>query len=99
MPLLRQYLSYPLIIKPSLLGSSIGVHKVENEKELLEKLVDAFKYDEVVIIEEAVTNLKEINIALLRKNNEIICFFCAYHTFFYIFSICQSIGVKLCFSK
>lgn len=66
-------LSYPLIIKPSLLGSSIGVHKVENEKELLEKLVDAFKYDEVVIIEEAVTNLKEINIALLRKNNEIIC--------------------------
>lgn len=66
-------LKYPLIVKPSALGSSIGVTKVNNDTELNEALIEAFKYDEVCVIEEAIMNLKEINIALLRKNNEIIC--------------------------
>lgn len=65
-------LKYPLIIKPSTLGSSIGVSKANDEKELLDKIQETFKYDEVIIIEEVVSNLKEINIALLGKNNEIV---------------------------
>lgn len=65
-------LKYPLIVKPSLLGSSIGVNKVNNENELFNALYEGFKFDETLIIEEAVNNLKEINVALLKVDNEII---------------------------
>lgn len=64
-------LLYPLIVKPCSLGSSVGVSKVSNENELIDSLFNAFKYDDVVIIEEAVENLKEINVALLRKDDEL----------------------------
>lgn len=65
-------LDYPLIVKPSHLGSSIGVKKVNSEKELIEALFDGFRYDEVVLIEEFVLNLKEVNVAILLHNDEMI---------------------------
>lgn len=65
-------LRYPLVVKPSHLGSSIGVKKVDDEKQLIEALFDGFRYDDVLIIEEAVLNLKEINVAILMKNEEML---------------------------
>ncbi len=58
-------LNYPMIVKPASLGSSVGVSSVENKKELLLALEEAFKYDNKVIIEEKVKNLKDINISVL----------------------------------
>lgn len=58
-------LKYPMIVKPASLGSSVGVSSVENKKELIKALEDAFNYDNKVIIEEKVLNLKDINISVL----------------------------------
>jgi D-alanine-D-alanine ligase len=43
--------SFPLIVKPNNLGSSIGVKKVNNKNELEEALKEAFKYDKKVIVD------------------------------------------------
>ncbi len=65
--------SYPLIVKPSSLGSSIGVKKVTTLEELILALDKAFSYDECVLIEECITSLKEVNIALLGdKEKQIV---------------------------
>lgn len=58
-------LGYPLIVKPSSLGSSIAIQKVMDEDELRHALSEAFRYDEKVILERAVQNLKEINASVM----------------------------------
>ncbi len=55
--------SFPIIIKPLRLGSSIGVSVVANERELSYGLDTAFQYDEVAIIEPFISGVKEFNIA------------------------------------
>lgn len=64
-------LRYPIIVKPSHQGSSIGVNKVIDEQGLSLAIIDAFRYDDEIVLEEAVTNLKEINISIMKKENEI----------------------------
>ena len=56
-------LSYPLIIKPLRLGSSIGVSVVENERELGYGLDTAFQYDDTAIVEPFIKGVREFNIA------------------------------------
>ena len=58
-------LNYPLFIKPSNLGSSIGISKVKNKDNLEEALMIAFSYDKKVIVEESVENAREINCAVM----------------------------------
>ena len=64
-------LKYPLIVKPSHLGSSIGVELITKEKDLKNGVFEALKYDEAVIIEECVSNKIEYNIALVGYQNKI----------------------------
>lgn len=45
-------LNFPLMIKPVSEGSSVGMRKVENEKELLDAVKEAQKYNPDVLIEE-----------------------------------------------
>lgn len=61
----EKLLKYPLIVKPASLGSSVGVSSVENKKELIKALEEAFQYDCKVIVEEKVSNLKDVNISVL----------------------------------
>lgn len=56
-------LEYPIIIKPSKLGSSIGISIVNDESELDYALDTAFEYDKNVIVEPFVKNVKEYNLA------------------------------------
>lgn len=56
---------YPLIVKPVTLGSSIGVAKAEYKEELLDAVETAFRYDDHLLIEEAVNPLMEINCSVL----------------------------------
>ena len=60
-------LSFPVIVKPSMLGSSIGIKKVYNEIELKKALNNAFKYDEFLIVEKALTKYKEFNCAIMEN--------------------------------
>jgi D-alanine-D-alanine ligase len=63
--------SLPLFVKPARLGSSIGISQVTDFDSLQFALELAFTFDNKVIIEEGVQELKEINVALLG-NHELI---------------------------
>lgn len=65
-------LKFPLIVKPANLGSSIGISRVNNREELFSALETAFCFDEEVLIEEAVLNLREINCSVQKINDEIV---------------------------
>lgn len=65
-------MSFPLIVKPNSLGSSIGVKKVVNDEELEAAVNEAFCYDNKVIVEEFLNESKEYNISVTKKNNKII---------------------------
>ncbi len=58
-------LEYPLIIKPATLGSSVGISIAHNEIELREYIMDAIEYDNKILVEEVVPNLREVNISVL----------------------------------
>ena len=58
-------LKYPVIIKPATTGSSVGIKVAENDKELVEAIDNAISYDNKILVEEVVANLKEVNISVL----------------------------------
>ena len=58
-------LGLPLIVKPARCGSSIGIDRADTRAELDAAIEDAFRYDSKVIVEEAVTALREINCSVL----------------------------------
>ena len=66
----EEYLKYPVFIKPSNSGSSVGVNKATNDFELIKYLEEAFKYDSKVLIEEAIVG-REVECAVLG-NEEVI---------------------------
>lgn len=61
-------LSWPLFVKPARLGSSIGIAKVRNGKELSFALDVAFHYDEKVIVEEGVPNVVDLTCAVIGND-------------------------------
>ena len=63
-------LEFPMFIKPSNSGSSVGVKKAENEKELIENIEYAASFDNKVLIEQGI-NEREIECAVLG-NEEVI---------------------------
>lgn len=58
-------LKFPVVVKPSRLGSSVGISKVKTIKEIEEAIEEAIQYDNKVVIEEAVENLIEVNCSVL----------------------------------
>ncbi len=58
-------LGYPVIVKPATLGSSVGISVCHDELELREGIQDAIKYDTKILVEEMITNLREVNISVL----------------------------------
>lgn len=58
-------LGYPVIVKPARLGSSIGITRADDRSELDAAIEEAFRYDNEVIVEHAVMELREINCAIL----------------------------------
>ena len=62
---------YPVIVKPTSLGSSIGVAVAENEDELKEALDCAFVYDSSAIVEKFIGRRREINCAAYMADDKI----------------------------
>lgn len=63
-------IKYPLIVKPSKGGSSIGISLVCDEQELEKAVNNAFKYDSNVIVEERIRG-SEIKIGIFGMGKEI----------------------------
>ena len=60
---------YPLIVKPSNLGSSIGIAICNNDEQLQSALDVAFCYDNHVLCERALTSFYEVNCSAMRIDN------------------------------
>lgn len=58
-------IDFPVIIKPSSCGSSIGINIANNIKELNKYVKEAFKYDKKIIIEKFI-KAKELECAILE---------------------------------
>ena len=58
-------LGYPVIVKPSNLGSSIGISKASDRESLLTAVRDASKYASRIIVERMVQQMQEINCSVL----------------------------------
>lgn len=65
---IKKELWLPLFIKPSNWWSSIWISKVNNEKDFISNLTDAFQYDNKVIIEKYI-EWREIECAVLWLEN------------------------------
>ncbi|MCK0070092.1 hypothetical protein [Kordiimonas laminariae] len=59
--------TYPLIVKPCNLGSSVGVGKADDIDGLIAALMTAFRLDSEAIVEPFVPNLVEYNIACMNS--------------------------------
>ncbi len=64
-------LKYPLFVKPAHLGSSIGITRVKNQKELNNGLEVAAHYDYQVLIEEEVNNLIEVTLPIMGNDEPV----------------------------
>ena len=67
---ITENLEFPMFVKPSNSGSSVGVKKAESEKELIENIEYASKFDNKILIEQGI-NGREIECAVLG-NEEVI---------------------------
>lgn len=56
---------FPVVVKPSSGGSSIGIFVAKNEKEFKSCLKDCFEFDEEVIVEKLISNAREFNVAIV----------------------------------
>lgn len=65
--LVNENLIFPLFIKPSRSGSSVGVNKAENNEDLKNAILEAFKYDSKVLIEQGIKG-KEVECAVLGNS-------------------------------
>ena len=68
---IRQKLGYPVIVKPSKLGSSIGISVCEDENYFADAMKLALGFDDRVLVEKALTNFCDINVSVLKKDGEI----------------------------
>jgi D-alanine-D-alanine ligase len=64
--------NFPVIIKPTRLGSSIGVSIVKSQSELQYALDVAFEFDTDIIIEPFINGIKEYNLAGCKVNGEFV---------------------------
>jgi len=65
-------LSFPVIVKPVHLGSSIGVAKASTLEEIRAVLPPIFQLDDEAVIEPFVQNLVEYNVAVRRDGSEVV---------------------------
>lgn len=68
--MLEGNLGYPMFVKPSNSGSSVGVCKAKNREELVAGINEAKKYDRKLLIEKGI-NCREIECAVLELDGEV----------------------------
>ncbi len=73
---IKNHFSYPVIVKPVNLGSSIGISKAKDDNELAEAVDLAFTFATKVLVEHAITQLREINCSVIGDADEAIASEC-----------------------
>ncbi|MDO5716767.1 MAG: D-alanine--D-alanine ligase family protein [Tissierellia bacterium] len=62
---IENHLKYPLFVKPSNLGSSIGIAVAHDREELIHAIDVACSFDRKIIVEEALEGAREFNCAVM----------------------------------
>lgn len=65
-------LGFPCFVKPANMGSSVGITKAHNRRELEDAIELAANYDRKILVEKAVQNAHEIEVSLLGNDNPIV---------------------------
>src|SRR5574344_2001724 len=68
--IVKEKLNFPVFVKPSNSGSSVGVTKAENGTELIKAIQEAARFDKKVLIEQAIIG-KEVECAVLETEGDI----------------------------
>jgi len=64
-------LRYPMFVKPANTGSSVGITKAHNRKELMNGLILAARFDRKVVVEEGVKGVREIECSVLGNDTPV----------------------------
>ena len=64
----EEKLKYPMFVKPSNSGSSVGVNKSENKEQLIKNIEIAAKFDRKILVEEGIIG-KEVECAVLESDD------------------------------
>lgn len=62
-------LDFPMFVKPSNGGSSLGIVMVEKESEIESAIDEAFKYDDRVIVESGLEHIREFAVGILGNGD------------------------------
>ncbi|MBQ3052097.1 MAG: D-alanine--D-alanine ligase [Clostridia bacterium] len=73
---ISEKIGFPLIVKPVNLGSSVGITKVNTENELEEAISLALSFADKILVEHAVTSIREINCSVLGDTDSCIASVC-----------------------
>ena len=63
-------IKFPMFVKPSNSGSSVGISKVDNKEELEKAIVEASEFDKKILIEEGIVG-REVECAVLGNEDVI----------------------------
>lgn len=66
----RDYLGYPVFVKPANAGSSVGINKVKTEDELVNAFEIAFSQDDKIVVEEGIDGI-EVECAVLGNDSPV----------------------------
>lgn len=66
---LSKKLGTTLFVKPARQGSSVGIHKVDNQADFDAAIDDALRYDYKVMVEEAIKNPREVECSVLGNTD------------------------------
>lgn len=68
---IEKSLKYPYFIKPANMGSSVGISKTKNRRELIVGINLAARYDSKILVEQAVPNVREIECSVLGNDEPV----------------------------
>ena len=68
-------IGYPVIVKPANLGSSVGIKKAADAGETVDAVENAASFADRILVEKAITQLREINCAVLggQQRGQSVC--------------------------
>lgn len=67
---IEKEIGLPCIVKPANLGSSVGISKAVTKEELLSAIDNASSFADKILVERAVTGIREINCSVLGDYDE-----------------------------
>ncbi len=69
---IKKTFGYPVIVKPTRLGSSIGIGVAKTDDELTDALFTALRYDTTCVIERKLTGFTEVSTACYRYRGKLV---------------------------